>query len=417
MSHHHPFFRYIRGSGVSLWVMGLLVVMALVGCSRPIATKTRKKPSVPKLIDRTRDMSILRTDFKRSATIRFFTIYPAYCRVEYWPSRLGDNPSPTVRKQAPCFQDSPKQSHFVRIENLVVKEPQYIRLMASSSDPLVFKEDDKVILKETTGVYSYFPANEHPELEEQPLKVTVIKANLRQGSAGIFSNIIEAEEFSEERTQFLKTYAGCKPHHRPPYGSLLPPRHIGLSEVSTSGYFSTSGMLLDKERGIFQLDFTGKHEPAINWLFRMKIASDTLNYKVPSPPEFRRFKMLEPVEMAFRKHELTTSPKITTLPVSRGLKLQWTARNARPTDFIEVLIGKPSLGASVRCQYPLKERIKEKTITIAPEDLKGLIGVAKDVVVSLNRKVVSERQGDHVVFLHTHDWLHQRLKFREDMPE
>ena len=405
-------WRWLCFSRLGMRMLRVQVVLGLVlmagGCSNSNSIKQSRPKVPPRLLDRGQDMSILRTDFRRAASIRFFTIYPAYCRVQYWSISLGDNPPDAQRSQAACFRATTSESHFVRLENLNPRDPQYIRLLVSSRDPLVSKADDRVILKETSDTFSYFPPEQSKIPLEEAMAVTVVKANLTQASAGIYSNFLSHEDLAEQKKQFVKKTKGCKPYPPPPYGALLPPRDIGLSEISTSGYYSTSGIELDKNRSVYLLDFTGKHEPAIQWLFRLKIKGQDFHYQVHSPPEFRSVKLTQPQEITLLRHDLIHATAGTTLARDSGgeLVFTWRSRNVLDGDFVEILIGKPSLGHAIRCQFSAKL----KTATLTWDDLERVRGVMKDVVVSLNRKLVSVEQNSHLVFLHTHDWRHSRLK-------
>lgn len=393
-----------------LCVLGMGMVMGLPSCSNPF-DEQRPISETPPLLDRSQDMSILRTDFKRAASIRFFTIHPAYCRIQYWSVSLGDNPPEKQRREASCFREKTLgRSHFVRLERLKPDDPQYIRLLVSSTDQEVEKSDDRLILKETAGAFSYFPPKIKDQIEEDgAIAVTVVKANLTQASAGIYSNLVLDKDFDEQKRQFVKKSKGCKVHSPSPYGQLLPPREIGLSSLSTSGYYSTSGIELDKKRGVYLLDFTGKHEPAIHWLFRFNINGSDKYYKVPSPPEFRSVKLIQKdQDITLLRHDLIQTPRGVTVGAEDGeVTFSWKSRNVLVGDFVEILVGKPSLGPSIRCQFSAQD--KEATLTT--EDLEKVGGVMKDVVVSMNRKLVSDDQDGHVVFLHTHDWRHARMQF------
>lgn len=387
---------------------GVVALMVMVSSCEGEVWKSKRPASTPKLIDRTQDMSILRTEFRRTASIRFFTIYPAYCRVQYWPVKLGDDPSADQRKEAACFRTSTAESHFVRIENLDPQVPHYMRLLASSSDPLVQTIDDRIILKENAGFFSYFPGKNPEDGGEDLMAVTVVKANLTQATAGIYSNFVDEQMLVEEKREFVKKTKGCKPYPLPRGQGLLPPRDIGLTEMSTSGYYSTLAVELDRMKGVYFLDFTGKHEPAIHWLFRLKIGEDELHYQVPSPPEFRSVKLIGTEDITLLRHDLIHESAVRTVPAGdfEGLEFNWRSRNVLEGDFVEILIGKPALGEAIRCQFSAKA----KTASLSLDDLAKVRGATKDVVVSLNRKLVSAEQKSHFVFLHTHDWRHVRLK-------
>lgn len=398
-------FQIIIPPRLAWYVLGL--ILSLVGCADDIWT-SKRPASIPKLIDRSQDMSVLRTEFRRTASIRFFTIYPAYCRLQYWPVQLGDDPADERRKEAGCFRTVAGESHFVRIENLDPQVPHYMRLLVSSSDPLVQTIDDRIILKENAGFFSYFPGTKPASEAEDRATVTVVKANLTQATAGIYSNFVDDQMLAEEKREFVKKTKGCKPYPPPQYHGLLPPRDIGLTEMSTSGYYSTLAVELDKRKGVYFLDFTGKHEPAIHWLFRLKLGEDELHYQVPSPPEFRSVKLTGAEDMTLLRHDLIHEAPVRTLPAREfeGLEFIWRSRNVLDGDFVEILIGKPALGEAIRCQFSAKA----KTARLSLDDLAQVRGNIKDVVVSLNRKLVSAEQKSHFVFLHTHDWRHIKLK-------
>ncbi|MCY4380012.1 MAG: hypothetical protein OXC40_00360 [Proteobacteria bacterium] len=391
----------------------VLSMFLVVGCSffENETQKITKERS--HLIDRMRDMSILRTDNKQSATIRFFTAFPAYCRVEYWAVTLGDNPDQSLRKQAACFRSVAGQSHFVRIEGLSPTKPQFYRLIVSGNDPKVKQVDDRLILKETTTQFSYFPPNNLQDELDDPLNVTVIKANLTQASAIVYSNRIPSKVLDSERKQFLKTKFGCDKLSHPIPSRLLPPRSVGLTSVSTKGYFTTNGVVIDRNREVFLLDFTGKIESQQKWFFAMDFSvegqgSETKDYEVPSPPEMSSVVMETPLNRRLVRHDLVYAPKAVEVTKDEGLQFSWKGRNTKENDYLEVIIGKPSQGEALRCQFPMKDKV----VTIPPDELAVLNGHRKDVIVSLNRKVVSQTHGNHVVFLHTHDWRYINLVFK-----
>ena len=405
-----PTYRVVYGYLFSgLWLLcGLLGVVA---CDQ----KTELEKT-PELLDRRREMLVQRTDQGRSATIQFFTRYPAYCKVEYWPAALGDNPAPGRRKTTFCFRKNPGQTHFVRLERLASDRFLYVRLLASSSDSKVKRYDDSMVLKETSSHYSYFPPENVPSKGEDDLRTTVIKANLTQASASVYSHLVPEDEFEEEKRLFTSVDEGCRSYKIVYPSSLMPPRDVGVSKVSSSGYYSTNGVRIDKGRGIFLLEFTGKIESAERWFFKFLFHPSSAGaseeheviHGLPSPPELRAVRLDLPEEMVLETHDLMTFTDPKALDKSRGLQFSWQAKNISEKDYFEVLIGKPSQGAAVKCQYPARSQILE----VPAADLGTMTAQAWDVIVSLNRRVVSEPKQGHVVFLHSHDWRHLSVVWR-----
>jgi len=401
---------------VPSWIYFILL-LTLMSCSQE-----QGPDLIPPLINRYRDMSIHRTDLGHTATVKFFTVYPAYCKVEYWHTDYGDNPPMNVRKRKACFRKSPTQSHFVRLENLVRGKPLYIRLLVSSSDPTLASFSDLLVLKETSASYTYFPPDNYSKDDDKNLKVTVIKANLTQASASVYSNRVNQEELDQQKTFFTSVLKednqdNCESFRIPHPGFLLPPRTIGLSKVYTTGYYSTSGLRIDKKLGIFLLDYTGKLEPAKSWVFKFDLTEDpsalkgapvtSVEHDFSAPPEFRSAKMTAPKDRALNKHNLMKMAEPITVKHTEGLEFSWEARNTQENDYFEILIGKPSQGNALKCRYSIRTKI----LSLSPKDLEPLVGRRYDVIVSLNRKEISHSTNGHTVFLHTHDWRHLALKF------
>lgn len=397
-----------------VWPAAILMLCAAAGCS-----PSRVLESPPGLLGRDREMIIHRTDQGRTATVQFFTRFPAYCKVEYWPREFGDDPRATLRKSQRCFRKNPGQTHFVRIEHLAENKPLYIRLLVSS-DRTLQSYDDSLVLKETTSHYSYFPPQGLRKAGKSDMLVSVIKANLTQASASVYSSAVPQDQFAEQKRLFTDHSEGCQPYTIAYPSSLMPPRDMGITELSSSGYFSTHGVRIDKGRGIFLLEFTGKIESAERWFFKFVFGSSyeageghKVVHGLIAPPELRSVYLNTPnagsgARQALQKHDLTTFGEPMPWDKGQGLSFTWQAKNTSEKDYFEILIGKPSRGYAVKCQYSARTKILE----VPAEDLAAMKNKAWDVIVSLNRRVVSEPKQGHAVFLHSHDWRHLSVLWR-----
>lgn len=396
----------------------IVMMMPLVGAwlAGAACSKNNEIERAPELLGRDREMIIHRTDGGRTATVQFFTRFPAYCKVEFWPTKLGDNPSPDRKRAKRCFHRTPGQSHFVRLEGLRSNQPLYVRLLASSSNRKVQSYDDVMVLKETTTGYSYFPPSEDARGEsDSHLNVTVIKANLTQASASVYSHLVPEDDYDDEMRLFTTINEGCQKYDIAHPSSLMPPHDLDIKGVSSSGYYSTKGVEIDKGRGVFLLEFTGKVASAQHWFFKFIFSrgssdhnSHEVVHKFSVPPELRSVEMVSPEEVKLRIHDLVTFPQSLELAKGDGLEFEWDAKYLSEGDYFEILIGKPSAGAAVKCRYAATAQRLE----VSAGDLPSIVNRPTDVIVSINRRGVSQVKGGHVMFLHSHDWRHLSVMWR-----
>ena len=395
---------------VKVTLVRLFVFVLIIAISFSCSQEPRNQQKT-QLIDRHRDMSIHRTDDMRSASIRFFSKYPAFCRIEYWKMSLGDSPDKAFIKHAPCYNSNSTTAHFVRIEKLERSSPLYIRLLASSSDSTTKRFDDSLILQETTSNYSYFPPNGYLQKSLDDPIISVIKTNLTQASATVYSNQITTSTFDLEKERFKNLNIGCRKNKISTPGAILPPIDVNLKEVSTTGYYSTRGKVVDKKRGLFLLDFTGKLEPARQWTFRMNFDNDLnqLRYSFQSPPELRSAVIDSSKPINLNNHDLTNFTSPVKIKTSQDLIIKWTAINTKAHDYVQINIGKPSQVNAIKCQY----KLATKTLTIPAENLQIFKDKVVDLIFSINRKVTKKNtESNHTIFLHTHDWRYKTIKFQ-----
>ena len=390
-----------------LILITLITSLMIIGCDRDNSNERQYF----RLIDRHRDMSIHRTDSMRTASVRFFTNFPAYCAVEYWQIKHGDNPPPGLVKKKSCYNSNSTITHFVRIEKLDPTQPLYIRVLTSSSDQTLSRFDDSIVLKETATKYSYFPPDGYREDSTNDVIVSVIKTNLTQASATVYSNTLSPHRLELEQEQFKLVNTGCRRSKAHAPGAILPPINVYLSQVSSSGYYSTKGKISDEKRGIMLLDFTGKLEPARNWMFKLRFdfTAEEINYSFRSPPEIRSASITHPQEYPLDRHDLITFSKGIELDTDQDISINWKAINDNNTDYVQITLGKASKGASIRCQ----SIITANKIDIPAEYLKQFANKTVDLIFSLNRKVIRKKdQHNHRLFLHTHDWRYKTIKFQ-----
>jgi hypothetical protein len=390
----------------TLWI---LAFASISGCWLvDIDREDQKKPGKRKLLDRSREMIIERVDQRSSVYLRFYTTDLAYCKITLWPKYLGDKPTAENSETIKCDYSGPTDQHLVRIERLKNFDPYYFKIDVGYSKE-VGSSGDVIVLEETADNYSFFPPPGYEKLNNEPHTATVIRANLPLGSAKIHSKKTSVTFKNSEAKNFMTITEGCKIGIRKSHTPFLPPTKSDLNNLSASGNIIATSRKIEDRFDTFALDFSEIVPSKKDVSFNISFAGATSKINADAPAYFNYLKLRSGnnKEISLAKPNLTVDSGNFSLTKDADLALLWDHTNKNENDFISVLIGRNSLGPSLKCIF----NASNGSAIITRDHLKSLLNDSQDLLVTLNSKQVLNNAENHTLFFHAQDWRQKMIDF------
>lgn len=391
-------------------LVAIVSVVLASGCwLSDVDRKDQKDGAKLSGIDRSREITIERVAQRSTVYLSFYTTELSYCKVEYWSKYLGDNPDQTNKTIFDCNYLGPTDRHLLRIDNLLNSDPNFYKILASTNKDV--SSADVMVVEETSDNFSFFPPSGYDKLNALPKVATVIRAVLPLGQGKVHSQNASDSKIKEETSKFLNYQEGCQTGIKRSHVPFLPPNITGLETVASSSFIASKSRLAENRFGTLVLDFGGKSAAKSTWDFDVSLDGVSSKVSTEAPSEFKFVKLRstgENTETAIGRPNLTIDPGKVEINAASDIIIVWdrSFKTENPDASIQVIIGKNSLGRSIKCTFSARQ----DSAIVEASVLARLPNGTYDFLVTLNSKKVLPAGDTNVVFIHAQDWRHKLIQ-------